>query len=102
MAGFAAGAPELVQAGKAMEDTNAQLMDQSRQLTQAVDAVNWKGAAKTAFVNLMTKFAQDTKQMNDSLNNISEQIAASATAYDAQEQQASSDLSSITSALDGI
>jgi WXG100 family type VII secretion target len=102
MAGFTAGSPELVSAGKAMEDTNGQLMDQARQLAQAVDAVSWQGAAKTAFVNLMTKFAQDTKTLNESLNNIADQIGASAADYSAQEQQASSDISAISSALEGI
>ncbi|MFL6141004.1 MAG: WXG100 family type VII secretion target [Labedaea sp.] len=102
MAGFTAGSPELVSAGKAMEDTNGQLMDQARQLAQAVDAVNWQGAAKAAFVNLMTKFSQDTKTLNDSLNNIAEQIGSSAADYSAQEQQAASDLSAISSALEGI
>jgi WXG100 family type VII secretion target len=102
MAGFQAGSPELVRAGQEMQDVNQQLMDQSRQLAAAVDAVDWKGAAEVAFKKLMTAFAQDTKVLNDSLNKISEEIAASATAYDAQEQQAASDLSAITSALDGI
>ena len=102
MAGFAAGAPQLVQAGQAMEDTNQQIMDQGRQLASAVDGVTWKGAAQVAFRNLMTKFAQDLKTMNDSLQNISEQITASAKAYDAQNQQAQQDMSGIMSALDGI
>jgi WXG100 family type VII secretion target len=103
MAGsFQAGAPQLIQAGQEMNDSNDQLMSQGSQLASAVDAVNWKGAAQVAFRNLMTKFAQDLKTMNDSLHNISEQITASATAYSAQEEQAKADLSQITSALDGI
>ncbi|HEU5472147.1 MAG TPA: WXG100 family type VII secretion target [Actinophytocola sp.] len=102
MAMFAAGAPELTRAGQEMVDTNEQLMDQARQLAAAIDAVVWDGAAKVAFVSLMTKFAEDTQKLNDSLMRISEEIAASSTAYQAQDEQAQSDLSAITSALDGI
>jgi WXG100 family type VII secretion target len=101
MAMFQAGAPELVQASQTMIDTKEQLMSQGQQLESAVESVNWKGTAQVAFRNLMTKFAQDLKQMNDSLENIADQTTASAKAYEAQNAQAQSDISGIMSALDG-
>lgn len=103
MAGhFQAGSTELRQAGKELTDANQALMGQLQQLAAAVDAVDWKGAAQAAFQQLMGKFAQDAKALNDNLVVISDEITASATAYDAQEQQAQSSLSAITSSLDGI
>ena len=103
MAGtYQAGSAELRQAGKELEDANVTLMNELKQLAAAVDAVDWKGAAQAAFSQLMTKFSSDAKNLNDALVTISTEISASATEYDAQEQQAQSSLSAITSSLDGI
>jgi WXG100 family type VII secretion target len=101
MAMFQAGAPQLMQAGQEMVDTKEQLMNQGQQLASAVEAVNWKGTAQVAFNNLMSKFAQDLTQMNESLNNIADQVTASAKAYEAQNAQAQQDITGIMSALDG-
>jgi WXG100 family type VII secretion target len=98
---FQAGAPELMRAGQEMVDTKQQLMNQGQQLASAVEAVNWKGTAQVAFNNLMNKFAQDLQQMNESLNNIADQVTASAKAYEAQNAQAQQDITGIMSALDG-
>ncbi len=102
MDGFQAGSDQLRQAGKQLEDGNVQLMNQLRSLAQAVDAVDWKGSAQVAFTTLMTNFQRDAQTLNDSLVRIAEEIAASATEYDAQEAQAQSNISAITSSLDGI
>jgi WXG100 family type VII secretion target len=98
---FQAGAPELMRAGQEMVDAKQQLMNQGQQLASAVEAVNWKGTAQVAFNNLMTKFAQDLQQMNESLNNIADQVTASSKAYEAQNAQAQQDITGIMSALDG-
>jgi len=90
-----------MRAGQEMVDTKQQLMNQGQQLASAVEAVNWKGTAQVAFNNLMTKFAQDLQQMNESLNNIADQVTASAKAYEAQNAQAQQDITGIMSALDG-
>jgi len=102
MDGFQAGSDQLRQAGKKLEDGNAQLMNQLRSLAEAVDAVDWRGRAQVAFTNLMTNFQADAKKLNDSLMRISEEIAASATEYDAQEESANANISAITSSLEGI
>ena len=90
-----------MRAGQEMVDTKQQLMNQGQQLASAVESVNWKGTAQVAFNNLMNKFAQDLKQMNESLNNIADQVTASAKAYEAQNAQAQQDITGIMSALDG-
>lgn len=102
MDGFEVGSDQLRQAGKQLEDTNVQLMNQLKSLAAAVDSVDWKGQAKVAFTTLMTNFQADAQKLNDSLVVIAEEITGSATEYDAQEANANSALSSITASLDGI
>lgn len=103
MAGYTTGAPELQAAAKEMESGNADLMQQLSQLASSVEGVSgaWQGAAATAFHSLMARFSEDAKKLNDSLVQISEQVAGSATAYQAQEEQAQQSLSSITNTLGG-
>jgi WXG100 family type VII secretion target len=103
MGDFAAGTPEIKKAADDMVSTNQQLQDAGSQLASAVDAVEgaWKGAAQTAFNNLMQQYASDFKNLNDTLFNIAEQTTGSADTYQQQEDQASQDISSIMSTLDG-
>ncbi|HVV19935.1 MAG TPA: WXG100 family type VII secretion target [Pseudonocardiaceae bacterium] len=103
MAGYQTGAPELIQAGKQMEDTNEQLMNALKQLDSEVEGVAgaWAGQAHTAFQSLMEKFAGDAKNLNDALNQIAEAIAGSAKAYQQQEEQSAQDVSAIANALNG-
>lgn len=103
MAGYQTGAPQLIQAGKQMEDTNQQLQAALKQLDSEVEGVAsaWAGQAHTAFVNLMTKFGEDAQNLNNALNQIAEAIAGSAKAYQQQEEEAAQSVSSITSALGG-
>jgi WXG100 family type VII secretion target len=102
MAGYTAGSAELRSAAQEMMDKNQNLMDQLKQLAAAVDAVQWRGAAATAFQTLMTAFSNDANKLNEALMRIAEEIAASATEYDRQEEAAQQSLSGITQALGGI
>jgi WXG100 family type VII secretion target len=103
MAGYTTGAPELIQAGKNMENTNEQLMNALKQLDSEVEQIAgaWAGQAHDAFHTLMEQFGTDAKTLNDNLNKIAEAIAGSAAAYTQQEEQSASDVSAITSALGG-
>jgi WXG100 family type VII secretion target len=103
MAGYKTGAPELITAGKNMENTNEQLMNSLKQLDGEVEAIAaaWSGQAHSAFHALMEKFGEDATNLNQNLNKIAEAIAGSAAAYTQQEEQSSQDVSAITSALGG-
>jgi WXG100 family type VII secretion target len=103
MGDFATGTPELKKAADDMVSTNQQLQDAGSQLAAAVESVEgaWKGAAQTAFNNLMQQYAADFKNLNDTLFNIAEQTTGSADTYQQQEDQAAQDISSIMSTLDG-
>jgi WXG100 family type VII secretion target len=103
MAGFQTGAAELQKAGQQMEDTNQQLMSNLQKLSGECQQIegSWSGLAATAFQNLMNRFQADAKNLNDSLNQISESIGANATNYAQQEQESQEAMSKITSALGG-
>jgi WXG100 family type VII secretion target len=103
MGDFQTGSAELITAAGQMNDTNELLMDNGRKLAQAVDAVagQWVGAAAMAFNNLMNAYQADFKNLNDALNNISEQVTGSATMYQQQEDAAAADVSAIAATLDG-
>jgi WXG100 family type VII secretion target len=101
MAGYTTGVPELIQAGKNMEDANANLQSELSQLAGSVEGIAgaWKGSASQAFTTLMGRFQEDAKKLNDSLQNIAEQIAGSADVYQRQEEEAAQSISAITGAL---
>jgi WXG100 family type VII secretion target len=101
MAGYEAGAPELKQAAKQMEDANANLQGQLSKLASEVEGIagSWRGDAHTAFQTLMGRFAEDAKKLNDSLVQIAEQVSLSSTEYEQQEAQANQSLSQITNIL---
>jgi WXG100 family type VII secretion target len=104
MAGqFATGAAELQKAGQQMEDVNQQLMSNLSKLAGECEQIRgtWKGVAATAFANLMERFQTDAKNLNDSLQQISEAVGANATNYAQQEQEAQQSISHISSALGG-
>jgi WXG100 family type VII secretion target len=103
MGDFETGSAELLTAAGQMMDTNELLMDNGRQLAQAVDAVagQWVGAAAMAFNNLMSAYNADFTKLNDALSNISEQVSGSATLYQQQEDAAAADVSAIAATLDG-
>jgi WXG100 family type VII secretion target len=101
--GYQTGAPELMAAAQELEQSNADLMNELKMLAGSIDAVSgqWVGAAKTAFDTLTNSFQRDATTLNNKLNDIAEQVSGSATAYRAQEEQASQALSSINATLDG-
>lgn len=103
MAGYQTGAAELIQAGKSMNETNQELQANLSQLANEVESIAsaWQGQAATAFAQLMEAFQNDAKNLNDSLNKISEAIAGSAQAYQRQEEESAQSVSAITSALGG-
>jgi WXG100 family type VII secretion target len=103
MAGYTTGADELLKAGQQMEDANNQLQSNLAKLAGECEQMesSWSGQAATAFQNLMGRFQTDAKNLNTSLQSISEAIAGNANAYRQQEQEASESVSRIASALGG-
>ena len=104
MAGsFKTGAAELQKAAQQMEDTNQQLMSNLSKMAGECEGIksSWQGAASIAFGNLMERFQTDAKNLNDSLNQISQAVTSNAQNYAQQEEEAQQSISKITSALGG-
>jgi WXG100 family type VII secretion target len=103
MAGFQTGAQELQKAGQQMQSSNEQLQSNLAKLAGECEQIrgSWSGKAAIAFSNLMERFQADAKNLNSSLDQISEAITGNAANYAAQEQEASESISKITSALGG-
>lgn len=104
MAGYQTGAPELIQAGKNMENTNEQLQAALKNVMGEVEQIagSWSGQAHSAFVSLMDQFNEDAQKLNQNLNAIAEAIAGSAAAYQRQEEESAQSVSSISSMLSGM
>ncbi|HEX4221508.1 MAG TPA: WXG100 family type VII secretion target [Pseudonocardiaceae bacterium] len=101
--GFKTGSAELQKAGAQMQSTNEQLMSNMSKLANACQEIEpaWKGTAASAFQNLMTRFQEDAKNLNSSLDTISQSINANAANYAQQEQESTDAVNKITSTLGG-
>jgi WXG100 family type VII secretion target len=72
-----------------------------RQVQGAVDTVSstWAGDAATAFTNLMSRFQDDARKLQEALRTIAESIASSADVYARQEEDNKGSISGITARL---
>lgn len=96
------GHDELKKAAKDMMDGNANLMNELKQIDSIVDGIvgsGWAGQASGAFQQLMARFSQDSKNLNDNLVQIAEAVSGSADLYQQQEEEAAKNVSAITDAL---
>ena len=79
------------------EGLEADLKNLYNQLTSLEGA--WRGAAFTAFQQLMARFADDEKKLNQALEGIAEQLQAAGSQYHQSEEQQQDSFSSITGRL---
>ncbi|MDT7782758.1 MAG: hypothetical protein QOF58_1177 [Pseudonocardiales bacterium] len=91
MAGYAASAEELAALGKQILDVDQATQGTLRSVRNTVDGLSsaWKGQAFTAFTQLMARFDDDAKNLQQALVGIAEQVGASADTYRKQEEEAS-------------
>lgn len=75
----------------------AELSRLSNQLAPIAGA--WRGQASTAFQNLMTRYNENARTLNEALRGIGDAIGASTTTYAQQEEQEQASMSNITNAL---
>jgi WXG100 family type VII secretion target len=61
----------------------------------------WKGAAATAFTNMMTRFDADAKNLNQALEAIAEQLMAAGSTYQEQEDSKQDVFGGLSAQLDG-
>ncbi|RKT57718.1 WXG100 family type VII secretion target [Saccharothrix australiensis] len=103
MTGYATGVPALENAAKDIMDTNANVQGVLNNLRNTIDglAPAWKGSAADAFNNLMTRFNDDAAKLQEALVGIAEQITGTVQTYVQQEEEQSSEMSTIMGRLGG-
>lgn len=103
MAGFATGHRELVDAGKDIVSTNANVQGILGQLQGTIDGLSgaWAGSAAEAFRSLMDRFRDDADKLQKALLDIAEQMSGTAATYLEQEEQQSQEMSQIMGRLGG-
>lgn len=96
-------AAELDALAKRIIDVDGETQGTLRQVQSAVDTVKstWRGEAATAFDNLMLRFQDDAKKLQEALRSIAEQIASSADVYATQEEDNRSSIGNIGQRLGG-
>ncbi|HEU0087322.1 MAG TPA: WXG100 family type VII secretion target [Pseudonocardiaceae bacterium] len=80
------------------QSVQGQLSALSNQLAPLAGA--WQGQAATAFQLLMDRWSTDARNLNEALNNISEQIRGSGATYAQADEAENQTFSRINAALD--
>jgi WXG100 family type VII secretion target len=90
-------------AAQQVEQVSQQLQQLMRSLESQLEpmASQWKGAAASAFQNLINRFGEDSQKLTTALGNISEALAANSKNYSAAETQNQSSIQGILGALGG-
>lgn len=86
---------------KHISEVNDQTQGTLRSIRGAADSVagGWSGMAATAFQNLISRFEEDAKRVQEALMEICSQISSSADVYKRNEEDQHQAVSSITNRL---
>src|SRR5690349_20873446 len=96
-------AAELDALAKRITDVDSETQGTLRNVQNAVDQVSasWAGEAQQAFSNLMGRFHDDARKLQEALRSIAEQIASSADVYARQEEDNRSSIGGLAGRLQG-
>jgi ESAT-6 family protein len=99
--GYGLSPEELSKAAKDVHDVNEQTQAALRSLRSQLEplASAWQGVAATAFQNLMTRFDEDARKIQEALGQIGTSLDASFTTYQQQEEEQQQSMSGITNRL---
>jgi ESAT-6 family protein len=99
--GFGTSVEEMQAAGKHVFTVNDTVQGDLASLRSRLAplAGAWRGEAAGAFATLMARWDTEAKSLNDALRGIGESIQGSGVSYQAQEDQHTSDMSTIRAAL---
>ncbi|WP_116115701.1 WXG100 family type VII secretion target [Austwickia chelonae] len=88
MSGFQTQTDQMRSASAKVDEVNSAIQAQLSSLRGEIAGVSghWKGSAATTFQQLMQRWDADAGKLSQALQGISEQIAASGRAYQAQEE----------------
>lgn len=91
----------MTQTASQIEQVSQSISSQLNNLMGQIEplASNWKGAASSAFQQLMARWQEDATKLTQALNSISEMMTSSSKNYAATEEANSSSISNILGAL---
>ncbi|MDX8032349.1 WXG100 family type VII secretion target [Lentzea sp. BCCO 10_0856] len=101
MAGYNASAEELAALAKNILNVDNDTQATLRGVRNTVEGLQgqWVGAAAQAFTQLMTRFDEDTRTLQEALRSIAEQVDSSSVTYARQEEEAAQLSQSISNRL---
>ncbi len=101
MSAMEATPAELDALAKRIMEVNETTQGHLRQVRGAAETVasSWKGNAATAFQNLINRFDDDGRKVQEALRAIAEQIASSSEVYARQEEENKSAVSDVMNRL---
>ncbi|SEF31452.1 WXG100 family type VII secretion target [Amycolatopsis pretoriensis] len=83
---------------RAQMDTNLVTLRDRIEATRA----GWQGVAQKAFDNVMTRFDDDARQMNQALQRIAELLREAGSKYERSEQQQQEILAAVNKGFDAL
>ncbi len=101
MAGFGTTTQELDTLAKRIIEADEAAQAKIRQVRDAAETVSsaWKGSASTAFQNLIARFDDDARKVQEALRAIAEQISDTSKVYAQNEQAQQEEMSNVTARL---
>jgi WXG100 family type VII secretion target len=92
---------QMNKAAQAVTQTVQDIQAEQRSLMSALEPIasQWKGAASSAFQQLMARFNDDASKLTQALDAIGQAMQANNKNYSATEEQASSSISKLLSGL---
>lgn len=101
MAGFGTTTEELDTLAKRIIEVDEQAQAKLRSVRDAAETVgaSWKGTASVAFQNLINRFDEDSRKVQEALREIAAQIASSSEVYARNEAEQESAVSQVANRL---
>lgn len=101
MDGFGTSTEAMAQAGRDVATAQEEVRSELARLRGSLTALqgSWDSSAYVRFVELMTRWDSGAERLSTSLRGIGDAIRTSGRAYEAQEDQESAQISTISAAL---
>lgn len=92
---------EMNKAAQAVTQTVQEIQSEQRQLMSALEPIasQWKGAAASAFQQLITRFNEDAQKLTQALDAIGQALGSNTKNYQAVEEQNNSSIGKLLSGL---
>ena len=101
MAGYTTESESMARGAQAVEEATSRIHQHLATLQQHVDTMlsHWRGNASMSFGNAHEAFALQGRKLNDALHAMHEALVQTSRAYQAQEEQHSTQFNSIANQL---